>query len=290
MIGGAVRDAVTLLRGGDARLLGAPAWWIFDGAVLWAAFHALGEPPALPILAFAYFAGQVGNTIPVPGAVSGGMVGTLLAFGVAPDLALSAVLTYRTVAIWAPAPFGLLALGALKARVGRWDRGEDEVVAPAPRRGKASDPAGDLRGFNRRLSGKAGLDGPANRRDLHPGGTARRPRERRRRPAGSCGASRATSASTSTRSSSPSPRRSPTPSCTPTRAADGTVEVRAEAAPYELRIVIRDHGGGIRPGAAGGAGFGLAIIRRLAQHVDVDDTGGGVTLRMTFPRGGRWAA
>ena len=56
----------TLLRGGDARLLGAPAWWIFDAAVLWAAFHALGEPPALPILAFAYFAGQVGNTIPRP--------------------------------------------------------------------------------------------------------------------------------------------------------------------------------------------------------------------------------
>ena len=131
MIGGAVRNAVSLLRGGDARLLGAPAWWIFDGAVLWAAFHALGEPPALPILAFAYFAGQVGNTIPVPGAVSGGMVGTLLAFGVAPDLALSAVLTYRTVAIWAPAPFGLLALGALKARVGRWDRGEDELAAPS---------------------------------------------------------------------------------------------------------------------------------------------------------------
>jgi putative heme transporter len=131
MIGGAVRDAVTLLRGGDARLLGAPAWWMFDAAVLWAAFHALGEPPALPILAFAYFAGQVGNTIPVPGAVSGGMVGALLAFGVAPDLALSAVLTYRTVAIWAPAPFGLLALGALKARVGRWDRGEDDLPAPA---------------------------------------------------------------------------------------------------------------------------------------------------------------
>ena len=102
--------------------------------MLWAAFHALGEPPALPILAFAYFAGQVGNTIPVPGAVSGGMVGTLLAFGVAPDLALSAVLTYRAVAIWVPAPIGLLALGALQARVGRWDRGEDEAVAPARRR------------------------------------------------------------------------------------------------------------------------------------------------------------
>ena len=130
LLGGAIRDALALLRRGDVRLLGAPAWWAFDAAVLWAAFHALGEPPALPILAFAYFAGQVGNTIPLPGAVSGGMVGTLLAFGVAPDLALSAVFAYRTVAIWLPAPFGLLALGALKARVGRWDRDEADVPAP----------------------------------------------------------------------------------------------------------------------------------------------------------------
>ena len=132
LLGGAIRDALALLRRGDARLLGAPAWWAFDAAVLWAAFHALGEPPALPILAFAYFAGQVGNTIPVPGAVSGGLVGTLLAFGVAPDLALSAVLTYRVVAIWLPAPFGLVALGALKARIGRWDRHKPDLPAPAP--------------------------------------------------------------------------------------------------------------------------------------------------------------
>ena len=80
------------------------------------------------MLAFAYFAGQVGNTIPIPGAVSGGMVGTLLAFGVAPDLALSSVLAYRAVAIWLPAPIGLVALAALKARVGRWSR-EDEAAA-----------------------------------------------------------------------------------------------------------------------------------------------------------------
>ena len=120
LLGASVRDALGFVRGGDARLLGAPAWWAFDAAVLWATFHALGEPPALAVLAFAYFAGQVGNTIPLPGAVSGGMVGTLLAFGVAPDLALSSVLAYRAVAIWLPAPLGLAALGALRSRVGRW--------------------------------------------------------------------------------------------------------------------------------------------------------------------------
>ena len=138
MLGSAVRDAIGLVRGGDARLLGAPAWWAFDAAVLWATFHALGEPPSLAVLAFAYFAGQVGNTIPIPGAVSGGMVGTLLAFGVAPDLALSSVLAYRAIAIWLPAPLGLVGLAALRARVARWAREDDDaadlvetIVAPA---------------------------------------------------------------------------------------------------------------------------------------------------------------
>ena len=129
-LGAAVRTATGVARTADPRLLGAPAWWIFDGMVLWATFHTLGEPPALPILAFAYLAGQVGNTLPIPGAVSGGMVGTLLAFGVEADLALSAVLAYRAVAIWLPAPVGLVALGALRSRIARWGR-EDALAAPA---------------------------------------------------------------------------------------------------------------------------------------------------------------
>ena len=128
LLGSAIRDARGYLRSGDARLLGAPAWWAFDAAVLWATFNALGQPPSLAVLAFAYFAGQVGNTIPLPGAVSGGMVGTLLAFGVAPDLAISAVFAYRAVAIWLPAPLGLAALGALRARVARWGREDGEAA------------------------------------------------------------------------------------------------------------------------------------------------------------------
>ena len=138
MLGGSIRDGLGLLRSGDARLLGAPAWWVFDAAVLWATFHALGAPPSLAVLAFAYFAGQVGNTIPIPGAVSGGMVGTLLAFGVAPDLALTSVLAYRAIAIWLPAPIGLVGLTALRTRIARWGREDEDaaelvgaIVAPA---------------------------------------------------------------------------------------------------------------------------------------------------------------
>ena len=128
-IGTGVRDALRLLRSGDARLLGALAWWAFDGAVLWAMLHALGAPPAVAVVVLAYFVGQVANTIPVPGAVSGGMVGVLLAYGVETDLALAAVLAYRSVAIWLPAPIGLVALGGLRRTVARWS-GLDASDAP----------------------------------------------------------------------------------------------------------------------------------------------------------------
>jgi putative heme transporter len=128
ILGAAVRDALALARSGDPRLLGAVAWWAFDAAVLWAMLQAFGAPPSLAVVVLAYFVGQIGNTIPIPGAVSGGIVGMLLAFGVQADLALVSVLAYRALAIWLPAPIGLAALGALRRTVARWNR-ED---APSP--------------------------------------------------------------------------------------------------------------------------------------------------------------
>jgi anti-sigma regulatory factor (Ser/Thr protein kinase) len=69
--------------------------------------------------------------------------------------------------------------------------------------------------------------------------------------------------------------------------ADGVIELSATASPSEVAVVVRDRGRGIdaaRPSA--GAGFGIEIIRRLAQHVAVDDTPSGVALTMRFRRGG----
>ncbi len=129
-IGAGVRDALAVISSGDLRLLGAVAWWGFDLAVLWTMLHALGDAPALAVVALGYFVGQVANTLPLPGAASGGMVGVLLAFGVAPDLALAAVLGYRALAVWLPAPLGLAALGGLRRRVARWS-GELPVRVPA---------------------------------------------------------------------------------------------------------------------------------------------------------------
>jgi uncharacterized membrane protein YbhN (UPF0104 family) len=129
MLGEAVREGLRMVRSGDPRVLGAIAWWTFDAAVLWAVLHAFGAPPSLAVIALAYFVGQVGNTIPVPGAVSGGIVGILAAFHVPADLALVSVLAYRAVAIWLPAPIGLVALSSLRRTVARWGR-EDAGLEP----------------------------------------------------------------------------------------------------------------------------------------------------------------
>jgi hypothetical protein len=60
------------------------------------------------------------------------------------DLALVSVLAYRAIAIWLPAPIGLVALGALRRTMGRWSAEDAEaeiakgaapgqaVPAPAP--------------------------------------------------------------------------------------------------------------------------------------------------------------
>ncbi|HEX4564051.1 MAG TPA: lysylphosphatidylglycerol synthase domain-containing protein [Solirubrobacteraceae bacterium] len=118
--GAAVRDAAAFVRQTDARLAGAIAYWGFDAAVLWATLHALGTPPAVPVIVLAYFVGQVANTLPVPGSVSGGIAGVLLAFGVAPALALPAVLAYRTIAVWLPSPAAVASVSALRGTVARW--------------------------------------------------------------------------------------------------------------------------------------------------------------------------
>ena len=82
--------------------------------------HAFGGSPSLLVFVFAYFVGQAGNIVPVPGAVSGGIVGVLLAFGVDADVALVSVLSYRCVAIWLPAPVGLVALTSLRRTLAAW--------------------------------------------------------------------------------------------------------------------------------------------------------------------------
>jgi anti-sigma regulatory factor (Ser/Thr protein kinase) len=70
----------------------------------------------------------------------------------------------------------------------------------------------------------------------------------------------------------------------------GVVELSAATSPFEVTVVVRDRGRGLAGGVGTeGAGFGIQIIRRLAQHVEVSDTPAGVALTMRFRRGGAWS-
>lgn len=126
LLGEAIRDAAQLVRTGDPRLVGAIAYWAFDAAVLWAMLHAFGSAPALSVIALAYFAGQVANTLPLPGSVSGGITSLLIVFGVPVAVALPSVLAYRTIAVWLPTPVAIAALPGLRSTIARWGR-EDAV-------------------------------------------------------------------------------------------------------------------------------------------------------------------
>jgi anti-sigma regulatory factor (Ser/Thr protein kinase) len=73
--------------------------------------------------------------------------------------------------------------------------------------------------------------------------------------------------------------------------AAGAVELTMAAKPLEVTVTVRDHGVGLsRDADTAGAGYGLQIIRRLAQHVELADTRDGVALTMAFRRGGPWSA
>ncbi len=124
-----VRESLALLREGNLVLIaGLLAYLLFDVAILWAGFRALGASPPLALLALAYLIGELGGLIPVPGGIGGidaGLVGTLLLFHVSITLAAGAVLVYRAIALWVPAIVGGIAFVALRRTL----RNEVEQVA-----------------------------------------------------------------------------------------------------------------------------------------------------------------
>jgi putative heme transporter len=118
-----VRTAIGLVRGRNASMLGAVAWWGFDIAVLWSAFHAFGGAPPTAVVVMSYFIGMLGNVLPLPGGiggVDGAMIGAFSAFGVAPSLAVVSVLAYRAFAFWLPTFPGAVAYFQLRRTVNRW--------------------------------------------------------------------------------------------------------------------------------------------------------------------------
>lgn len=118
-----VRTALQMVRSGDTGVLGAVAWWAFDIATLWACLQAFGDAPPYAVIVMAYFVGMLANTLPLPGGiggVDGGMIGTLVAFGVDPGLAVVGVLGFRFFAFWLPTIPGAVAYIQLRHTVDRW--------------------------------------------------------------------------------------------------------------------------------------------------------------------------
>jgi uncharacterized protein (TIRG00374 family) len=118
-----VRDAIVHVRRKDPATLGAIAYWGFNIGVLWAAFHAFGDPPPFAVLIVGYFVGMLGNLLPLPGGVGGvdgGMIGAFIAFGEPSGLVFVAVLTYRAFAFWLPTLPGVVAYFQLRRTVARW--------------------------------------------------------------------------------------------------------------------------------------------------------------------------
>lgn len=132
-----IRDAFGHIGSRDPALLGSLAYWMFQIAVLWAAFRAFGEAPPPAVLVMAFFVGMFGNLLPMPGGVGGvegGLIAAFVAFGVDAGLAFVAVLVYRAFVFWLPMLPGVVAYFQLLRTVERWssDRRARQAVPVTP--------------------------------------------------------------------------------------------------------------------------------------------------------------
>ncbi|MEA2214382.1 MAG: hypothetical protein QOF83_4330 [Solirubrobacteraceae bacterium] len=106
-----VSDARGLVTARDWKLIGAVAYYAFDNAVLWAAFHAFAHPPAVGVIVMGYLVGSLAGALPLPGglgAVDGGLIGALVLYGAAAPSAAAAVLLYRGLSLALPVVLGAI--------------------------------------------------------------------------------------------------------------------------------------------------------------------------------------
>jgi uncharacterized protein (TIRG00374 family) len=121
-VGDGVDEALRLLRTGDwAVLVGGAGYLLFDVAMLGVCFTAFGNDiPPVGVLLVAYIIGQLGSLLPIPGGiggVDGGLIGTLVIYGVDATDAAVAVIAYRGLLLAIPALLGLPALAVLRRRL-----------------------------------------------------------------------------------------------------------------------------------------------------------------------------
>ena len=134
-LGRGVSEALRLLRTGNpAIVLGSLGYWAFDNLVLWACFRGFGVHVALTVVLMGYLIGQLGGLLPIPGGlggVEGGLVGTLVVYGVSLRDAVAAVLAYRVIQFWIPLLLSLPAFVSLQRGLNRPER-PDLCAPPIP--------------------------------------------------------------------------------------------------------------------------------------------------------------
>ena len=128
VLGGAVRDAIGHLRSLDPRLLGALVWWGFDMAVLYGMLNAFGTAPASRSSSSRTSSGRSATRSRSPARSAAAWSARCWRSASTADLAIVSVLAYRAIAIWLPAPIGLVALGALRRTIA--------AMGPRGRRGR----------------------------------------------------------------------------------------------------------------------------------------------------------
>jgi uncharacterized membrane protein YbhN (UPF0104 family) len=115
------------------RLLGGLGYLLFDIAVLWTAFAAVGSRPPIAPLVVAYLVGYLANATPIPGGIGvldAGLVGALALYGLPLTHAAAAVLVYHAIAFWIPTLGGMLAYARLRPRLSRRAVAASELSEP----------------------------------------------------------------------------------------------------------------------------------------------------------------
>ena len=110
-VSASITEARALVRAGNWKLVGALAYYAFDNAVLWAAFHAYGHAPQTGVVVMGYLVGSLAGALPIPaglGVLEGGLIGALVLYGAPAAPAAAAVLLYRGISLTVPVVLGAL--------------------------------------------------------------------------------------------------------------------------------------------------------------------------------------
>ena len=131
---GGTREAIVILRTRDPGVIaGAIGYWLFDNAVLWATYRSVGVPIPIAVVLMGYLIGQLGGALPLPGGVGGidgGLLGTLIVYGLPAAAVAAAILAYRVILFWLPLLGGAVAFAGLRSALRRGDRAD--LCEPAP--------------------------------------------------------------------------------------------------------------------------------------------------------------